>query len=83
MDAAGVDFLGNTHLPHIGFATVHVYPGTLLRLLSTTWTLLCPAMQKQADLLWLPTQMLAPSSAHLAYSSSNFYCFACGFDACG
>lgn len=25
--ASGVDFVGNIHLPHIDFATVHVYPG--------------------------------------------------------
>ena len=33
---AGVDFVGNIHLPHIDFATVHVYPGE-----SNTSSVLC------------------------------------------
>lgn len=29
---AGVDFVGNIHLPHIDFATIHCYPGKPLML---------------------------------------------------
>lgn len=50
--AAGVDFVGNIHLPHIDFATIHCYPGDLLHALITKqigvlsasavqWSVLC------------------------------------------